>query len=88
MEHCANRIGDAYFRTPRTTIKEFLNLLAVLEQNPGLDWRSPLGSVELAPEPNPDLEPLQEDLAHAPLASVTPLRTGTEPDDDLTAFRL
>ncbi|MGQ4819019.1 BREX system ATP-binding domain-containing protein, partial [Enterococcus faecium] len=35
MTHCSSRIGDAYFRTPRTTIKEFVNLLAVLEQNPG-----------------------------------------------------
>ena len=40
MEHCAARIGDAYFRTPRNTIKEFLDLLAVLEQNPAPDWRS------------------------------------------------
>ena len=24
MNHCASRIGDAYFRTPRTTIKEFV----------------------------------------------------------------
>ena len=35
MAHCSSRIGDDYFRTPRTTIKEFVNLLAVLEQNPG-----------------------------------------------------
>ncbi|HWV25306.1 MAG TPA: ATP-binding protein, partial [Thermomicrobiales bacterium] len=27
MHHCATRIGDAYFRTPRTTIKGFLDLL-------------------------------------------------------------
>lgn len=30
MEHCANRIGDSFFRTPRTTITAFINLLAVL----------------------------------------------------------
>lgn len=38
MEHCSNRIGDAYFRTPRNTIKAFLDLLSVLEQNPGARW--------------------------------------------------
>jgi hypothetical protein len=38
MEHCAQRIGDAYFRTPRTTIKEFVNLLAVLDQNRSVGW--------------------------------------------------
>lgn len=40
MRYCASRIGDAYFRTPRETIKGFLDMLAVLDQNPGLDWRS------------------------------------------------
>ena len=34
MQHCSQRIGEAYFRTPRNTIKEFVNLLAVLDQNP------------------------------------------------------
>lgn len=48
MEHCSNRIGDAYFRTPRTTITSFVNLLAVLEQNPGVDWTSLLGGLEVA----------------------------------------
>ncbi len=38
MQHCQNRIGDAYFRTPRQTIVEFLNLLAVLEENPQSRW--------------------------------------------------
>ena len=38
MAHCSTRIGDAYFRTPRTTIKEFVDLLAVLEQNPAAHW--------------------------------------------------
>jgi hypothetical protein len=50
MEHCANRIGDSFFRTPRTTITSFINLLAVLEQNPGADWKSMLGQVDIAPD--------------------------------------
>jgi len=48
MEHCANRIGDSFFRTPRTTITSFINLLAVLEQNPETDWRDLLGQVDIA----------------------------------------
>ncbi len=72
MRHCQSRIGDAYFRTPRTTIREFLNLLAVLKQNPGSDWRELIGQVTLAPESNPDLEPLPDDLdAPAPPATQT-----------------
>ncbi|MBE0548494.1 MAG: ATP-binding protein [Rubrivivax sp.] len=48
MEHCLQRVGEAYFRTPRTTITSFVNLLAVLEQNPGTEWRGLLGRIEVA----------------------------------------
>jgi hypothetical protein len=50
MEHCHKRIGEAYFRTPRTTIKAFVDLLAILEQNPGTDWRGLLGHIEISPD--------------------------------------
>ena len=53
MTRCSTRIGDAYFRTPRNTVKEFVNMLAVLEQNPGVDWRDLVGSVE----PEGDIDP-------------------------------
>ena len=49
MDHCNRRVGEAYFRTPRNTIKAFVQFLSVLEQNPGTDWRELLGGV--APEP-------------------------------------
>ena len=45
MAHCAQRLGEAYFRTPRTTITAFINLLAILEQNPTADWTELLGHV-------------------------------------------
>jgi hypothetical protein len=82
MRHCANRIGEAYFRTPRTTIKAFLDLLAVLEQNPGLDYRQLLGQVDIAADVNPDLEPLPEEDT---MAGPAP-RAGD--DDELSSFRL
>jgi len=47
MEHCSNRIGDTYFRTPRTTITSFINLLAVLEQNAGTSWQDLLGGIDV-----------------------------------------
>ncbi|UAJ12657.1 ATP-binding protein [Polymorphobacter megasporae] len=52
MEHCNRRIGEAYFRTPRNTIKAFVQFLSVLEQNPGTDWRALIGGV--APEAEED----------------------------------
>ena len=101
MSHCASRVGDAYFRTPRTTIKEFVNLLAVLEQNPGVDWSDLIDRVEIATEANPDLEPLDDDAEDAPPSALdeTPASTarpagtapspGPRPDDDqLTNLRL
>lgn len=50
MAHCARRLGDVYFRTPRTTITAFINLLAVLEQNPGQDWRLLIDAIQLSPD--------------------------------------
>lgn len=47
MMHCQKRLGESYFRTPRTTIAAFVNLLAVLEQNPGTNWKALLGQVEI-----------------------------------------
>ena len=47
MTHCSNRIGDAYFRTPRNTVTAFVDLLSVLEQNPGTVWRDLIDGVEL-----------------------------------------
>lgn len=48
MEHCSKRIGDTYFRTPRTTITAFINMLAVLDQNPGAVWQELLSGIEIS----------------------------------------
>jgi hypothetical protein len=73
MEHCSKRVGESYFRTPRNTIKEFVNLLAVLEQNPNASWQQLVGAVVIADESNPDLAPLEESNGD---------------DDELASFQL
>lgn len=100
MQHCSSRIGDAYFRTPRNTITQFINLLAVLEQNPGTDWQRLIGEVSVPQDANPDLLPLEADetedeagpTAHPqPLIGAPPSGhfTGPSlPEDDLATFRL
>ena len=95
MSHCAERVGDAYFRTPRTTIKEFVNLLAVLDQNPNVQWPDLIARVEIAAETNPDLAPLEEsseEPLHSqdePLAARPVEASSSGPDDDeLTNFEL
>jgi hypothetical protein len=75
MEHCSKRIGDAYFRTPRTTITSFINLLSVLEQNPKASWQKLLGSVQVLKDEGPDTSDIPD--AEAPASG-----------NDLASFRL
>ncbi len=42
LQFCNQRLGAAYFQTPRDTVKAFVSLLHVLEQNPGTLWDSVL----------------------------------------------
>lgn len=82
MENAAQRLGEEYFRTPRTTITSFLNLLAVLEQAPDKTWKDLLNQVELKED--------RDDLASAPdIDDVTsPAAAGSTSDDDLATFRI
>lgn len=61
MEYCSTKIGDAYFRTPRTTITSFINLLAVLEQNPTAEWQSLLGNITLSIDRGGEIELVSDD---------------------------
>jgi hypothetical protein len=75
MVHCSQRIGEAYFRTPRNTIKAFIDFLSVLEQNSQISWHDLVKEVKVHTEFNPD-------LLHAELAIED------SNDDDLASFRL
>jgi len=78
MEHCQKRIGEAYFRTPRTTIKAFINLLAVLEQNPDASWKELLGQLDV-----------QKDEEKPSLIGREPDELGSETsDNELKSFKL
>ncbi len=73
LAHCSKTIGDAYFRTPRNTIKEFLNMLAVLSQNPEIKWDSLIQKITLDLEQPSDLDEIIED---------------NSADDTLASFKL
>lgn len=47
LHHCDAKIGESYFRTPRTTIKSFLDLLSTLEQYPDVKWTDIIEKVEV-----------------------------------------
>lgn len=90
MSHCQSKVGDAYFRTPRTTIKEFVNLLAVLEQNPDANWSDLVSQVQVASESNPDLAPLDSPSTPPGAGNATPESMGSTPpadDDNLSTMR-
>jgi len=61
LAHCSKRIGDAYFRTPRNTIKAFVDLLAVLEQSPQTQWTQLLEQVHVDEEHNTDMPTVDTD---------------------------
>lgn len=77
MMHCQRQVGEAYYRTPRNTIKAFLDLLAVLEQNPQVDWSDLVAGARVAPETN--IEDLAPEIAD---------EEGVAGDDELSSFRL
>jgi P-loop Domain of unknown function (DUF2791) len=55
MLHCSQRIGESYFRTPRNTVKAFIDLLSVLDQNKQVSWKDLVVKVDIGAESNPDL---------------------------------
>jgi hypothetical protein len=80
LNHCSNKIGESYFRTPRTTIKSFLDLLSILEQYPNYKWSDLIESVDV----QPDIEPSQvETILETKNAKIT-----SNDDDCFTSFKL
>ncbi len=73
LHSCAQRMGAAYYQTPREAIKDFIGLLNVLEQNPSTDWKLLIGEIKTVNVQKAD--PAEEDAAEAA-------------DDDLTSFKL
>lgn len=53
MNHCHNTIGAAYFKTPRETVRAFVNLLSMLEQYPDKHWRDFIDQVKVAEDHEP-----------------------------------
>lgn len=80
LQHCSNRIGDAYFRTPRNTIKAFTDLLAILAQNPELKWQTLIEGINVANESDPSLVTVKNDASSD--------KDDSNDEDALTAFTL
>lgn len=80
LHHCADKIGESYFRTPRTTIRSFLDLLSILEQYPDYKWSDIIDSVDV----RQDVEPSQVGTILQNGSSGN----GSRDDDGFSSFKL
>ena len=80
LHHCANKIGESYFKTPRTTIKSFLDLLSVLEQYPDYKWSDIIASVNV----RRDIEPSEVES----VLMAGRERASAGDDDGFSSFKL
>lgn len=79
LTHCSKRIGEAYFKTPRNTIKAFVDFLSVLEQNPEINWQDLLQNINVTLEN-------QDSLNEG--ASNNDNKDNSADDDELSDFTL
>ena len=77
MVHCNGKIGDAYFRTPRNTVTEFVNMLATLEQNPSIQWDDLVDRIQPQTDQGEDMSDVDESAG----AQISD-------DAELTSFKL
>ena len=76
LNHCLSRIGATYFRTPRSSVKAFVDLLSLLEQYPKKKWTDLIKKVKFEKETGDDMGDVSED-------------TGSTSDDDkLTSVKI
>lgn len=94
LEHCSKNIGDAYFRTPRNTIKAFVDLLSIVEQNPDLSWQSLIGNIKIDSETDNSLvtiaddDKLTETVIKKEDDNSSKSDDNADDDDELTSFTL
>ena len=85
LNHCAQTIGEAYFRTPRNTIKAFVDLLAVVEQNPEIKWQTLVGTINVDKESSgPELVTINKDQPD----NQADNNNKDDDDDELMSFKL
>lgn len=85
LMHCSKNIGDAYFRTPRNTIKAYTDLLTILQNHPNINWESLLGGVTIAQDV--DMDKIEEEWIDENKGETQTIDNGSD-EDDLSTFKL
>lgn len=88
LRHCSQNIGEAYFRTPRNTIKAFVDLLSVLEQNPEIKWQSLISNIKLESETDPSLVTINHESDDKEASTEASQSPKEDDDDELVTFQL
>ena len=58
--HCSKKIGEAYFRTPRNTVRAFADMLSIIEQHEGMEWKELVDAVEVQEEKTSDMHEIED----------------------------
>ncbi len=58
--HCSKKIGEAYFRTPRNTVRAFADMLSIIEQNKDIEWKDLIDAVEIQEEKVSDMPEVED----------------------------
>ncbi len=93
LASCEQRMGAASFQTPRDTVKDFVGLLNVLEQNPSADWAALIAGIKTraTTEPVPTAEDADESATRPVVPPAAPRAippADARDDGDLASFRL
>ena len=75
LSHCMNKIGESYFRTPRNTIKGFLDLLSILDQYKDKKWTDIIEEIDI-----------EEDIEISSLGSI--LEQNTSDMEEFASLKL
>lgn len=60
LNHCNKRIGEAYFKTPRNTIRAFSDMLSIIEQNRHISWNDLIEDVQIQKEKISDMPEIED----------------------------
>lgn len=87
LSHCNDRIGAAYFQTPRNSIRAFLDLMAVLEASDETAWTDLIAALPVDSDEGPGAADDESDAGSNDSGSAgqESVQAGS---DDLSAFRL
>ena len=79
LRHSEERLGEGSFRTPRTSIKAFLDMLAIMDQNPHADWKALIAGTSLTQDRPPATADIEETMPILAGPSGAPTRSVKAP---------